>query len=484
MTEAPQTDVGRRCLECDYNLTAITTNRCPECGWVIDWDLVELGSEPDPVSPFQFLLVVLGLVCGIGSVAVAGIMLVGMKSLSPMARVYPIVTALVGTGHIALLVASFVISRIQLSTMRTLKTIAMTTAVAQVLLSGFFVHNIQPNAGLVGFGLLLSFAMMPGITLIVATSISLPAREERKRRLEMRIKRQPTIEHPTPKFFIEFMNTYDEGGIRVVRKNHPRKREPMVESAINATWDAIEHERAAVGQQLYNGRLARLVSWTACDNAAKLTVADTDYKSFLGTNLHNAHLHATFGDACFANAIGTSALILTRDGCIVMGRRSTKVAFHAGYLHTIGGMLEEPDRDGDTYDVFAAMRREIREELNITDDEITDVRCTGLVRDTTIIQPELIFDAAVNLTVDQIRERFNAETDEEHSALESVREDPEAVLPFIDNAGKIAPIAVAALMLHGRLTWGNTWYENTAYVVLGDLPEIRPVARVSSVAAG
>ncbi len=39
MTQFPPTDTGHRCLECDYNLTAITTNRCPECGWKIDWKL-------------------------------------------------------------------------------------------------------------------------------------------------------------------------------------------------------------------------------------------------------------------------------------------------------------------------------------------------------------------------------------------------------------------------------------------------------------
>ena len=34
----PETDAGLRCLACDYNLTGLTSERCPECGWTIDWD--------------------------------------------------------------------------------------------------------------------------------------------------------------------------------------------------------------------------------------------------------------------------------------------------------------------------------------------------------------------------------------------------------------------------------------------------------------
>ena len=35
---SPEADAGLRCLECDYNLTGLTSGRCPECGWEVDWD--------------------------------------------------------------------------------------------------------------------------------------------------------------------------------------------------------------------------------------------------------------------------------------------------------------------------------------------------------------------------------------------------------------------------------------------------------------
>src|SRR5256885_211885 len=27
------------CIHCEYNLTGLTSGRCPECGWVVDWGL-------------------------------------------------------------------------------------------------------------------------------------------------------------------------------------------------------------------------------------------------------------------------------------------------------------------------------------------------------------------------------------------------------------------------------------------------------------
>lgn len=480
MSNSIPTDTGQRCLECDYNLTAITADRCPECGWNINWNLVELAGEPEPVNPIQSMLVVLGVFCGVGSVMVAGWLFPTASNTAPVTQLYPFFTAIVGAIHIALLVTAVLKTRSDSNPLKVIKVSAVLAAIVQIILAILFAVDLQPNQSFFSYAILSFFTSLPGTTLIFATSISLPARQERKRRLEMRLKRQTNNQSPPPHFVIEFMTTYDEGTLRVVHKNIPRTIEPAVESAIEKTWTEKQREAKTTGRKLHNGQLARLVHWTACDNAAKLTVADTDYITFLGTNLHNTHLLESYSPDCFANAVGTSAIVITKDGGLLMGRRSNRVAYHAGYLHTIGGMLEKEDRVDDEYEAFAAIKREIREELKLTDDEITEVQCTGLVRDVQIMQPELIFDARVNLTLADIRSRFNADTDEEHTALEAVRDDPEAIVPFIDNADPITPVTVAALMLHGRLMWGETWYENTAYVLLGDLPVIQPIAKINN----
>ncbi len=471
------TDTGQRCLDCDYNLTAITGDRCPECGAPIDWNLVELAADPKPVNAAHSMLAILGVFCGVGSVIVAGYLFPKGNAGSAVRTAYSVLTAFAGAMHIALLVAVVITARKKSFAMRGIKIIAVIIAAAQIIPAILFAISLEADGTVLSFMIISIFTTSPGTTLLIVASIAIPTRQERIRRLEMQLRRQPS---PLlrPSFIIEFIHTH--GDMCVARSYTPRKIEPVLEAAISETWNQKQREARSANRSLFNGQLARLVHWTAREGSVTLTVSDTDYKTFLGTNLFNAHLHATFGDECFANAIGTSAVIITSDGCLLMGRRSNRVAFHAGYLHTIGGMLEQVDRTGDTYDVFAAIRREIREELNLSDAEITDIECTALVRDTQIMQPELIFDVRVATEIADIRARFDSHTDEEHVALESVRDDPDAIIEFIRRVQKMTPIAVAALMLHGRTMWGKTWYENTAYVLLGDPPKIDPIARAKS----
>lgn len=38
-------DIGLRCLRCEYNLTGLASDRCPECGTTIDWAVVRSDND-------------------------------------------------------------------------------------------------------------------------------------------------------------------------------------------------------------------------------------------------------------------------------------------------------------------------------------------------------------------------------------------------------------------------------------------------------
>lgn len=266
----------------------------------------------------------------------------------------------------------------------------------------------------------------------------------------------------------------------------PRPTTPQLEALIAEEWDRQIALAKHHGRELFNGSLMRYVdhavtldhavnqqTTTASPNSPRrqpagsdlhLTVGPTCYRDFVGTNLFNHHRIEAFGWHRFANPIGTTATLTTRDGRICYGRRSARVAYHALHVHTFGGGLEASDRSPDgTIDPFASLCRELAEELNLARDELGDLLCVGLIRDKEIRQPEMLFEADLDLTADQLIGRWkSAQSRDEHDEIVTLSDTPEAIVPFIRHCGPIAPVAIGALFLHGRRRWGRRWFEDAA----------------------
>ncbi|MEE9296455.1 MAG: NUDIX hydrolase [Phycisphaerae bacterium] len=274
-------------------------------------------------------------------------------------------------------------------------------------------------------------------------------------------------------FIVQATGRFSPDDVTVVWEDIRRRTNPEIEAAIEKTWRDKQDEATRFNRLLYNSVLGRLSGAAIDDQRLVLRLGETDYRDFVGTNLFNAGLVRVYGEPFLANALGTSATIVTSDGYILYGRRNDRVIYHAGYLHTFGGTLEPADRLPDrTYDLFGAIRRELHEETHLKDEEIVDLVCTGLVRDVDTLQPELLFDAHVGLTRNEVLSRFDPDTDEEHTAIEACHDLPEAIVPFIQRSQPVVPVAVAAMMLHGAANWGRDWYENTSYVLFGELPPL------------
>jgi 8-oxo-dGTP pyrophosphatase MutT (NUDIX family) len=242
--------------------------------------------------------------------------------------------------------------------------------------------------------------------------------------------------------------------------DEPRATLPEIERLIAVEWERRTAQAKETGQILFNGGLARYVGHQVGDGCLQITVGPTDYRDFVGTNLYNNRRVEEFGWRRFANPVGTTALIVSADGYIVLGRRSERVAYHGGYLHTIGGALEARDcADPEHIDAFAAVLRELSEEVKITDAEVTSIECIGLARDTEILQPELLFEVRVSVPADDLCVRLDrTDPQQEHVGLEYCPDRPEAVVDFLHDSAPFAPVAAAAMMLRGSLTWGDEWY--------------------------
>jgi hypothetical protein len=263
-------------------------------------------------------------------------------------------------------------------------------------------------------------------------------------------------------FDVDAFGLFRPGAVELHWTDTPRPTTRQLDDLIGRTWDRIKAECDRDGRLLYNGTLVRWIDHRVADGALHIDTGPTDYRDFVGTNLYNRHRVADFGRESFANPIGTTATILSDDGWLLYGRRSDRVVYHAGYVHTFGGAIEQVDiRSDDFIDAFDAVHRELDEELGLGPEHIAETVCVGLIHDHEIWQPELLFETRVRMTRDALVDRLDHDdAHQEHVAIESVRDEPDALVPYILGAAPIAPVAVGAICLHGRHRWGDGWYED------------------------
>ncbi|MCS7033592.1 MAG: NUDIX hydrolase [Phycisphaerae bacterium] len=247
-----------------------------------------------------------------------------------------------------------------------------------------------------------------------------------------------------------------------------------VEAAIDTAW---REAKSRLGGRLFDGPMCRLERWeTTGDGPAVAGVAEgasssqlrlflslTSYRIFLGTNM----THPELPDESRANPLGVSTLLITADGFVMLGRRSGNVAYYPHRLHPFAGSLEPPAevRGGSTDataapaaeenpqptpetcgmpvpDLFENARRELREELGLAANQITQMACLGLVEDLRLRHPEAILLARTVLSRRQIESSLRGH--EHEGAWSCPVED--AGKPPID-PGQFTPVAQAALHL-------------------------------------
>ncbi len=263
-------------------------------------------------------------------------------------------------------------------------------------------------------------------------------------------------------FAVDVFGVFRAGDLEVRWRQEQRAASPALDAMVAEAWARCVRQAKQDGAVLFNGPMARVLRYRVEDARLAIEVGPTDYAQWMGTNYCNWRRGDEFGWDLYSNPLGTTATLITADGWLLYGRRSRKVACHPGYVHTFGGCLEPAERRADgTFDVFEGVRRELNEELAIEPADIADMVCLGLIHDTTVRQPELIFDAHLRLRRPEVEERFGADgPHQEHDAIVALADEPASAVPFLRSAQPIAPIAVGAICLHGRRCFGEAWYRD------------------------
>ena len=106
-------------------------------------------------------------------------------------------------------------------------------------------------------------------------------------------------------------------------------------------------------------------------------------------------------------------------------------------------------------DVFAAVRRELKEELNLRREELSEMKCLGMAEDRGLVQPELICYAQVEKSLEELKRGVD---EVEHDAIVSLAVGKESFERELSGAKLYTPIALATILLCGREKFGNDWF--------------------------
>lgn len=260
-------------------------------------------------------------------------------------------------------------------------------------------------------------------------------------------------------FFIDVLGKFGRDQLDITWDSQPRQVSAALDAQFEETWQREMEQAVKRGAVLYNGELCRLIEFAAEGNRLSLKLGPTNFREFLGTNLVRAHLRYVHGPEVLANPVGVSTAVTTSDGFVLLGRRSQKVVFNAGKIHPIGGMLD-PVPQGGVPDPFASILQEMQTETSVAPDMIESIVCMGLVRDKRIVQPELVFDAKLNVDAATLRKMAASASDaHEHDNLMLLMDYPSSVITFMEKHDEVlTPVAMATLLLHGLRHWGSGWF--------------------------
>ncbi len=202
---------------------------------------------------------------------------------------------------------------------------------------------------------------------------------------------------------------------------------------------------------LFNGVLAGLNGFRFHLGRLVLDLVPTDYRALVYANAHPNELKEKVGPQFHGQALGISAVVKTRDGQLVVMKRSTFVGEYPNRLDVFGGHVE-PGKHGrkGKPDPCAGIRAELVEELHVAEGDIGPLRILGLLQNREIQKPELVFFAPILLDAGELLVQTQKAKDRfEWSELLLVPDKKVAIRSFLqDNFRDFTPSGLGCFLLY------------------------------------
>lgn len=248
-------------------------------------------------------------------------------------------------------------------------------------------------------------------------------------------------------------------------KHHP---EPLNRTAdeqtyIKKIWSEALSKAEKDGRELYDGVLVGLGS-LQLQSGVVGKLYPLNYSEYVVTR-DQAFLEA-FPHGLIANPLGTSIVSVTADNQIVIGLRG-KTDNNRSTWYVPGGFVE-PQEDiqlNGRVDIFGTAVRELNEELGVQ--EVVKIVSTGVSYDRRTPHPEIHFASNLGATSQEIMRKFSDKG--EFSRIKMIPNQPDILyesLVEIDGQ-RMCGAGACALLLHGRLQFGDGWFFKASQLISG-----------------
>ena len=182
--------------------------------------------------------------------------------------------------------------------------------------------------------------------------------------------------------------------VRVIWQEKPFCFPPDFVDEVTTYWEQIK------APHIFNGELVRLDELTTGKNKLVLELSPGNYATLLYSNEYVESIVNKWGNSYLSNALGISAVVVSSDNKIILMKRSVNVGEFPNCLDVFGGHIDKPE-NGYTPDVYAAMQKELNEELALNELDY-DLEILGVIRTQVNRKPELIFSAFANKEFNEI----------------------------------------------------------------------------------
>lgn len=199
--------------------------------------------------------------------------------------------------------------------------------------------------------------------------------------------------------------------------SQPVKKNPVTKKAVEAAWQEAVKGSKSVGREVWDSVSYRLIDFSESGRRLKLRLGETTYKDLQGTNAANWILGDVYGKDYLANGLLVQALVLTREGKVVLGKRATGVKREFEPYAIFGGTADKEEGEiKSADDLFAKILLELNEEVGIDREDLAKIYLGYLIEDWKYY-PVFIFCVFLKLSSDEVKKRFASAAHDEHSAL-------------------------------------------------------------------